>query len=389
MRILIAHNAYQHSGGEDTVVEAEIDLLRRHGHDVETYRRHNDELHEMPRVAAAAAAIWSHRSSRELDELCTRFRPDLIHAHNTFPLISPSYAWTAARQGIPTVQTLHNFRLLCPQATFLRNGEICEDCLGKTPWRAVARKCYRGSTVQSAVSAGALVVHRMTGTFRHRITRYIALNRFCRDKFIQGGLPAERIRIKPNFVPLHDPPRSKPRKGGLYIGRLSAEKGIAVLIAAARLLHSPKLRVVGSGPLDGAVREAFGPAWLGTKPRTQIMPLLGESLYLVAPSTCHESFGLALVEAFSCGTPVIASRIGAFAELVEDGKTGLLFTPGDAQDLAAKIQWAESHPEAMRRMGEAALREYGSRFTPQRNYAMLMDIYDDAIRHFRGELQAA
>jgi len=395
MKILIVHNAYQHSGGEDAVVEAEASLLRDRGHEVEIYRRHNDELHAMPKASAAVSAIWSHRSSRELDSLCERFRPDVIHAHNTFPLISPAYAWTAARRGIPTVQTLHNFRLLCPQATFLRDGGICEDCLGKLPWRAIARKCYRDSSAQSAVSAGALVAHRMMGTFSHRITRYIALSRFCRDKFIEGGLPAERIRIKPNFVQphdIHDMPRCETRKGGLYVGRLSPEKGIDTLIAASQLMplaSSSMLRVAGGGPLEASVKEAFGNAWLGTQPREAVLRLLGESLYLIAPSTCYESFGLALVEAFSCGTPVIASRRGAFAELVEDGRTGLLFEPGDARDLAAKMQWADSHPEAMRRMGAAALAEYESRYTPQRNYAMLMEIYEDAIRNVRGELQAA
>lgn len=389
MKILIVHNAYQHSGGEDAVVEAESSLLRGHGHEVEIYRRHNDELHAMPKASAAVSAIWSHRSSHELDNLCERFRPDVIHAHNTFPLISAAYAWTAARRGIPVVQTLHNFRLLCPQATFLREGKICEDCVGKLPWRAIAHKCYRDSSAQSAVSAGALVAHRMMGTFRHRITRYIALSRFCRDKFAEGGLPAERIRIKPNFVQPHRAIRSETRKGGLYVGRLSPEKGIDVLIAASRLAPESPLRIVGGGPLEAPVKESFGNAWLGTQPRETVLRLLGESLYLVAPSTCYESFGLALVEAFSCGTPVIASRRGAFAELVEDGRTGLLFDPGNAQDLAAKMQWAESHPEEMRRMGEAALREYQLRYTPERNYAMLMEIYEDAIRNAHAELQAA
>lgn len=182
MKILIAHNAYQHSGGEDAVVDAEIALLRGYGHDVEVYQRHNDELETMPRANAVISAIWSRQSAHEMEHLCEIFQPDLIHAHNTFPLISPSFSWMAARRNIPVVQTLHNFRLLCSQAMFLREGKVCEDCLGKLPWRAVTRKCYRESTIQSAVVASMLATHRAIRTYRERVTRYIALNEFCRTK---------------------------------------------------------------------------------------------------------------------------------------------------------------------------------------------------------------
>lgn len=389
MKILIAHNAYQHSGGEDAVVEAELALLRHHGHEVEVYRRHNDELHAMSRAAAALSAVWSRRSSDDIVRLCERFRPDVIHAHNTFPLISPSILWSAGRLRVPVVQTLHNFRLLCPQATFLREGKVCEDCLGKLPWRGVAHKCYRASTVQSAVAAGMLATHRMLGTYRDRVTTFIALSAFCRDKFVAGGLPARRFRIKPNFVVSHEPPQWEDRGGGLYVGRLSTEKGIDVLIGAAHRMPAHALRVVGGGPLEADVRAAFGDAHLGFRPHAEVQAMLGRARYLVAPSTCYETFGLALVEAFACGTPAIASGHGAFAEIVQDGVTGLLFKPGDAADLAQKIAWAEAHPQEMLRMGMAARREYEARYTPQRNYELLIDIYEDAIRSIHAEREAA
>ncbi|HYD78482.1 MAG TPA: glycosyltransferase family 4 protein [Paucimonas sp.] len=389
MRILVAHNAYRYSGGEDAVVEAEVALLRANGHEVETYRRHNDELQTMAPAAAAAAAVWSRRSANDMETLCARFRPDVIHLHNTFPLISPSVLWAAARRRIAVVQSLHNFRLLCPQATFLRDGRICEDCLGKTPWRGVARKCYRGSGLQSAVAAGMLVTHRALGTYRQRIACYIALSAFCRDKFIAGGLPPERIRIKPNFVVAGRTPDWSARAGGLFVGRLSAEKGLDVLAQAVAMLDENPIRLAGSGPLEARARAAFHGNFLGQLPRAGVFELLHGASYLVAPSTCYETFGLALIEAFSCGTPVIASGHGAFADIVTDGVNGLLFKPGDAHALAAKIAWAERHPAAMLAMGRAARRDYEAKYTPQRNHALLMSIYEDAIKAAREERRAA
>ena len=380
MRILIAHNAYQHRGGEDAVVTAEEALLRTHGNETLLYQRHNDELQAMPRSTAAISAIWSSRSARELDELCQEFQPDIIHAHNTFPLISPSIYWVAQKRHIPVVQTLHNFRLLCPQAMLLRDGSICEDCVGRVPWRAVTRKCYRESTLQSAVLSGMLTLHRAIGSFQHKVDLYVATNSFCRDKFIAGGLPAERLRIKPHFVDnVGMDPQWEQREGGLFIGRLSPEKGLDTLIEASRMLSAPALSIVGKGPLEDQVAPAFGERYLGYRDREEVLRLLGRAAFLVAPSTCYETFGLVGIEAFSCGTPVIASRRGSFGELVKDGVTGLLFTPGDARDLAAKIEWALAHPEAMRDMGRAARAEYLARYTPQRNYQMLMEIYQEAV----------
>lgn len=380
MRILIAHNAYQHRGGEDAVVAAEEALLRSYGNETLLYQRHNDELQTMPRAKAAISTVWSFQSSRELDKLCRDFQPDIIHSHNTFPLISPSIYWVAQKHQIPVVQTLHNFRLLCPQAMLLRESTICEDCVGRIPWRAVTRKCYRDSTLQSAVLTGMLAAHRAIGTFEHKVAVYIATNKFCRDKFIEGGLPAERIRIKPHFVEnLAPDSQAETREGGLFIGRLSPEKGLDVLMDATQLLATQAVQVVGTGPLEEQVKNVFGNRYLGYRERHQVIQLLTRAQFLVAPSTCYETFGLVGIEAFSCGTPVIASRRGSFGELVKDGVTGLLFTPGDAKDLAAKIRWALANPDAMRAMGKAARAEYLLRYTSHRNYQMLMEIYEDVI----------
>ena len=390
MKILIAHNAYQQRGGEDVVVDAEIALLREHGHQVSTYRRHNDELLEAPRSAAATSAIWSRRTASDLEQLFGSDRPDLIHVHNTFPLISPSLYWAASRQGIPVVQTLHNFRMLCPQAMFLREGKVCEDCMGKIPWRAVTRKCYRSSAAQSAVLSGMLIAHDTLGTFRQKVTRYIVLNEFCRSKFIKGGLPADRMRVKPHFVASSSQPDWSERRGGLFVGRLSPEKGIEVLVQAlTQLPRSLRVLVAGSGPLQAGVKNFFGDDYLGFCPPAVVQREMARALYVVAPSTCYETFGMSVVEAFAAGTAVIASNHGSLGELVRDGETGLLVEPGNAVQLAERMRWAEAHPDEMKRMGMAARAEYERRFTPERNYRMLMDIYDEAIAAERETRNAA
>ncbi|MBC7871860.1 MAG: glycosyltransferase [Chitinophagaceae bacterium] len=385
MKILIAHNTYQQRGGEDAVVDAEIALLRNYGNEVATYRRHNDELHTMSQAGAALSTVWSQRSSSQIEQICKNFKPDLIHVHNTFPLISPSLFWMASRSKIPIVQTLHNFRLLCVQAIFLRNGKVCEDCLGKLPWRAVVRKCYRDSALQSAVAVGMLGTHRMIGTYRERVTLYIALNAFCRDKYIQGGLPADRFRIKPNFVVSTELPLWKGRSGGLFVGRLSSEKGLDVLMDALKIRDTTHVEIIGKGQLECQAKAFFGERYLGNRSLDEILAKMGSAQFLVLPSICYENSPRTIVEAFSCGLPVIASRLGALVDIIQDGVTGILFNPGDASDLAEKIAWAESHTEEMLKMGQAARIEYEKKYTPERNYQMLADIYEEAIMAIQNE----
>ena len=391
MRILIAHNAYQQRGGEDAVVDAESELLREHGHEVLLYQQHNDALKQMSKASAAATAIWSPRSANEVEKLCADFRPDVIHVHNTFPLISPSLYWMADRNRIPVVQTLHNFRLLCPQAIFLREGHICEDCIGKLPWRAVTRKCYRESAVQSAVVTGMLATHRALRTYQQRITRYIALNEFAKRKYIEGGLPAERFRIKPNFVKSAALPSwdQDARAGGLYVGRLSSEKGMDVLAKAKSVAPDVNIDVIGGGPMEKLARTAFGDRYIGYRPLGDIMRRMLQAEFLVVPSICYENSPRTIIEAFACGLPVIASRLGALADIVQDGVTGLLFEPGSATDLAAKIQWAHTHPDNMLRMGRNARAEYEAKYTPERNHQLLIEIYEDAIATRHRERHAA
>ena len=384
MRIVFSHNAYQQRGGEDSVVEAEIAMLRQYGHEVVEYRRHNNEIVNTSTISIALDTLWSGRTVDEIETLINDVRPDVIHSHNTFPLISPSLYWTASKAGIPVIQTLHNFRLLCPQAMFLREGRVCEDCLGKVPWRGAVRACYRDSIAQSSVLAGMTTAHRLLGTWQNKVTRFIALNDFCRNKFIEGGLPADKILVKPNFVDWTEGVKSTNHKTSgcpfLFVGRLSEEKGISVLMRATKVMEGDiALRVAGDGADLNLLAGVGGVTSLGAVSGDAVRGEMNQALALVMPSIWYENFPRTLVEAFACGLPVIASRLGALAELVVDGETGLLFEPGNADDLANKLRWAKANPSKMAEMGKNARRKYEAEFTEERNYAQLVVIYHEAI----------
>ena len=380
MKILVAHNRYRFRGGEDTVVDAEVELLRRHGHEVLVYLRDNREISTMKPHELAIQTMWSSKVIHDVLKLGEQFNPDLIHAHNIFPLISPSLYSVANRFNIPVIQTLHNFRLVCPQATLLRHGQHCEDCLGNTPWRAIVHRCYRNSIPQSAVTASMIMMHRFLRTWKHKVTRYIVLNQVCRDKFIEGGLPFERLRIKPNFAESFKEPQWHHRNGGLFVGRLSEEKGLNVLADA--LLHLPGvvISVYGKGDMQSFVEKSLGFKYHGFQEAQQLQVRMHEAAYLVVPSTGMESFGLVAIEAFACGTPVIASAHGGLREIVVHGKTGLLVEPGNSKALAQAISYAETHPEKMKAMGQAARQVYVRKYTPEINYHLLMTIYREALQ---------
>ncbi len=379
MKILVAHNRYRYRGGEDTVVDAEVDLLRRNGHEVLVYLRDNEELTRMKNHHAALQTLWSHKALADVTALSEKFRPELIHSHNTFPLISPSLYSVATRLNVPVIQTLHNFRLICPQATLLRKGVHCEDCVGHLPWRAIVHRCYRNSLSQSAVSSSMIMLHRLLRTWHTKITRYIVLNQLCRDKFIAGGFPFDLLRIKPNFVDSANEPEWVFRSGGIFIGRLSEEKGLKVLAEALSQLPDSQIDVYGKGDLQSYVEATSSFNYKGFHAADELQACLRQAAYLVVPSTGVESFGLVAIEAFAAGTPVIASANGGLQEIVVHGKTGFLVESGNTDALARAIAFAEDHPDEMKVMGRAARQAYLSRYTPNINYQLLMSIYCEAV----------
>ncbi len=387
-RILVIHNRYRQRGGEDVVVDDEVKMLRERGQIVEVYDRDNANIEQMARMSLAWQTMWSSRTTAELEQQIDRFEPDVIHVHNSFPLVSPSLYWAAARKNCPVVQTLHNFRLMCLQAMFLRNNQVCEDCKGTTPWRGVVRGCYHHSQTQSAVLAGMLVLHRGLGTFQRKVTRYIALNEFSRGKFIEGGLPPERIVVKPNFLhaPVGQPLAGSNRSGALFVGRLSLEKGLALLAAALALLPAMTVDVIGDGPEMPLVHAHPQLHVLGQLGRADVFNRMHRAAYLLMPSIWYETFGLVQMEAFACGLPVIAPRLGSMAEMIDHQRTGLLFEPGSPSDLAAKIEWAGQHPDEMREMGRRAHAVYLEKYTPDKNYQQLMEIYDAAMDQLKVEI---
>ncbi len=384
MRILLVHNHYQQSGGEDTVFEAEKALLERHGHEVVTFVEDNARLKGVNPLKVAVNAIWSRDAQRNIRKWIEQTRPDVVHFHNTFLRISPAAYYVVKEMGLPVVQTLHNYRLICPGSLLMRDGHVCEDCLRKiVPWPGVVHGCWRNSRSGTIVVAAMLTFHNMRRTWESQVDVYIVFTEFARKKFIQGGLPAGKIVVKPNFV--HTDPGDGEHKGNfaLFVGRLSAEKGIRTMLSAWRLLKSVPLKIVGDGPLMAEVkelieRERLAIEILGRRPREEVFSLMRRASFLVFPSEWYEGFPMTIAEAFACGLPVVASRLGAMAEILEDGRTGLLFEPGNPEDLAAKVVWAWTHPEEMRRMGSAARQEFEEKYTAEKNYQMLMQIYEQA-----------
>lgn len=389
MRVLLVHNRYQQPGGEDGVVKAEAEMLRRHLHRVELYEADNDGITGgMSSLKTALSCMWSIRTQRSFAERIREVQPDVVHVHNFFPVMSPAVHHAARKSGIPVVQTLHNYRLLCPASTFLRNGSICEACTHEWyPLSAVRHACYRNSRAATTAVANMLVMHRAIGTWTTTVSRYIALSEFARRKFIASGMPADRISVKPNF--LADDPGSGPGSDDyvLFVGRLSDEKGIACLLQAWKAVRSKlRLVIVGDGPLGPMVREYAAAnrsvEWLGFRNRSEILNLMGKAFALVFPSLWFEAFPLVLAEAFAKGLPVIASNLGSMAEIVVHRRTGLLFAPGSPLDLTSALQWASDHRNEVCAMRPWARREFESKYTAETNYRQLMSIYEEARQVF-------
>ena len=381
MKILLCHNHYQQLGGEDLSFAAEAALLEREGHEVVRHTVHNEDIVGMNRLQTACRTIWSRQSYRDVREIIRRGRPQVMHCTNSFPLLSPSIYYAARAEGVPVVQSLRNYRLLCPGAYFLRDGKVCEDCLGcSVAWSGIRHGCYRGSSLATTVVAAMSSVHRMLGTWGRAVDLYFTPSEFTREKFVTAGFPEHKIAVKPNFIDPDPGPGDGRGAFALFVGRLSPEKGVETLLSAwNRLGGTLPLKIVGEGPLSNLVRQAAAesPAimFLGARPHKEVLELLGEARCLIMPSLWFETFGRTIIEAYSRGTPVIASRLGCMSELVNEGVTGSLFTPGDDVDLATTVRQFLAYGRFAEQWRAACRTEYLRHYTADANYRMLINLY--------------
>jgi glycosyltransferase involved in cell wall biosynthesis len=385
MKILLVHNQYQIPGGEEVVFEQERALLERAGHTVLTYCRTNYEAESytgLRKFALVKNIAWSSDTSAALGPLLREEKPDVVHVHNTFMMMSPSVFAACREAGVPVVQTLHNFRMFCPAANFIRDGKVCEECAEHTLLRGIRYGCYRNSSAATATVALMIEVQRQRKAYADL---YVALSEFSRQKFLANGIPSERLCVKPNFV--HPDPGERAGEGAyaVFAGRLSEEKGLDTLLAAWQQLPcAVPLMIIGDGPLFAPLQKKAAELKLnsitfaGRLSRPQTRETIKSARFLLATSQCYENFPMGIAESFACGVPVICSRLGGMQELVEDGFTGLHFTPGNPAELANRVQWAWSHPEEMRSMGRHARREYLNKYTAEKNYPLLMEIYQRA-----------
>jgi glycosyltransferase involved in cell wall biosynthesis len=397
LKIISVHNRYVQPGGEDQVFESEARLLKEYGHEVkqvEEQTTYPDGI--VKKLGVAADCVWSRQWYRKFRRMLQNERPDVVHVHNFFPLISPSIYYACRREGVAVVQTLHNYRLLCSNAEFYREGKVCEECLRHGMFRGVRYGCYQGSKLGSAALSLMVGVHRSLHTWSGMVNCYVALTEFARQKMIEGGLPASRVRVKPNFV-LPDPGSKWARVKdavaqreygdyALFVGRLVQAKGVLSLLKAWEKMPAHiSLRIAGDGPLREQVEAILkdgmhsSVTYLGRLSRADTLSAMKSARFLVFPSEWYEGFPVTIAEAFACGIPVICSRLGSMQEIVADGRTGLHFEAGNAADLAAKVEWAWAHMEEMDAMGRAARQEFENQYTAAKNIEMLEEIYDFAM----------
>lgn len=386
MKVLSVHNHYQQFGGEDKVFANETELLEAHGNQVVRFTISNDQASDLGPIDLAKATIWNEDIYQELRSVIQKERPQVAHFYNTFLLISPAAYHAAKAEGVPVVQSLQNYRLLCPNKGLLfRENKICEECVGKFfPWPGIVHGCYRGSRPQTAVIVAMLTLHRTLKTYQNKVDLFIPTIDFVAEKHVEGGFPPEKMMVKPNFL---DPDPGVGAGQGdyvLYVGRLTEEKGIFTLLKAWETLgqHIP-LKIIGSGPLTEYTEQVAnrnpGVEYLGFKPMQEIFELMGQARALICPSEWYEPFGLVVIEAYAKGTPVIAGNQGSLRTLVEHQRTGLHFAPGYADKLVKEVEWMLAHAYEWQQMRKAARAEFEQKYTAERNYQRLIHIYQTAI----------
>ncbi|MEV7091842.1 glycosyltransferase family 4 protein [Amycolatopsis sp. NPDC051045] len=388
MKVLVVHNRYrsEQPSGENNVVDAEVTLLAEGGHQVSLFERRSDDIAAMPLPRKAAVPLmvpWNPAVRKELAARLRASRPDVVHIHNTFPLLSPSVVAACADAGVPAVATLHNYTMVCPPGTLHREGRICTECVGGSPLPAVKHGCYRGSSAATIPMAASMIANRRrwwTG-----ISRFFCISAAQRDLLVSAGMPGERMAVKHNFVTDPGVRRTGSGKHVLFLGRVTEEKGVGLLMRAWDRLGGAlgvPLVIAGTGPMQDEVAAwAAGRddvSYVGLRNKAECRALTADAVTVVAPSTWLEAFGLVVVEAMAAGVPTVAAAHGAFPELVDDGVTGLLHVPNDAASLADRLSAVVG--DRNREMGEAARVRYEKDFTPAVGLDRLITGYEAAIK---------
>ncbi|MDH5571486.1 MAG: glycosyltransferase family 4 protein [Gammaproteobacteria bacterium] len=390
MKILICHNYYRSSApsGEDAVAENEINLLKEHGHEVFTYSKYNDDLDDtslLKKIVIAKKTIWSNSSYNELKDLLTRIQPDIVHFHSIFPQISPSGYKACYDANIPVIHTLHNFRSICPGALLQRNEQVCELCLHGSILNSLRYKCYRNSTLATGTLTATIMYNRMIGSYKKYVSQYIALTDFSASRMIMGKIPENLISIKPNFLPLSPEPGTGSGGYAVYVGRLSVEKGVKTLFSAWKDINM-KLKVIGDGPLMQELKslppdDIKNIEFCGYLDRQAILEIIKDAVFQLVPSEWYEGFPMVLLEALSCGTPVIGSDIGSIGEIIIDGETGKKFIPGNINSLRSTIEALISDQNKLSEMRITSRQTYEKKYSKEISYDILMDIYHKAMKN--------
>ncbi len=359
-------------------------MLEDAGHEVRLHTVTNHDISGLPqKLKLLWQTAYNPDRERMMIELIAESAPDIVHVHNFFPLLTPAVHVAAARAGVAVVQTLHNYRLMCAAATFERDGLVCELCLGGNRLHALRYRCYRGSLPATAALVHMQNVNDRQQLLARHVHRFIALTEFARGKYVEGGMPADRIAVKSNFLDRSAPSRAgEIGSGGLFVGRLSAEKGVQVLLDAWRALPEMTLRIAGDGPLREELEKMAPPnvQFLGRVDADTVQREMRAAAFLVVPSLWYEGFPMTIVEAFSMGLPVVASRLGSLQEIISHERNGLLFEAGNPDALAAEVRQIGARPELMPSLSINAQDDFSQRYTRDQNLSELEAIYADAIR---------
>lgn len=388
MKILILHNRYKVSGGEESVVAAEAQLLKEKGHEVMLYELSNSRISRegvFGKLFLPLRVVWSPAAYRQVRKIIQKQRPAIAHVHNTFFAMSPSVYYACRDEKVPVVQTLHNYRFICPLGTLYREGKLCSECFDKGVLSSLKYNCGSKPISWKFAMLPTLKLHYLNNTFRKMIDTYIALSGFSKEQFERSGFDKNKIKIKPNFISF-DPGFSRENKEyALYVGRFSPEKGADLLVKAWKDAGFLPLKVIGRGDykmLYGYAQDhSVNAEFLGEKTNSEVFQYLKKALFLIVPSLCNENFPRIVVEAFASGVPVLASNNGALSQIIKEGKTGMLFNPLNKRELIAKAKFLCDNRDIAANMGENARNEFLAHYTANKNYEILISIYNDTLKN--------